>query len=76
MDLFSRELDDARVGELEPTYTVSQLGGEIQGLLREAFGSVWVAGEVQRLTARPNGHRYFELVEKGEATPWSASSTR
>jgi exodeoxyribonuclease VII large subunit len=63
MDLFSTELDGEPEGA---TYSVSQLGAEIQALLREAYGSVWVAGEVQRLTARPNGHRYFELVEKGE----------
>jgi exodeoxyribonuclease VII large subunit len=64
MDLFSPELDAAPP---EPTYTVSELGAELQALLREAYGSVWVAGEVQRLNARPNGHRYFELVEKDDA---------
>jgi len=63
LDLFSAELDG---GGEEPTYTVSQLGAEVRDLLREAYGSVWVAGELQRLVARPNGHRYFELVEKGE----------
>jgi exodeoxyribonuclease VII large subunit len=64
-DLFSDELDDAAAAG-EPTYSVSQLGGELRDLLREAYGSVWVAGELQRLTTRPNGHRYFELVEKGD----------
>jgi exodeoxyribonuclease VII large subunit len=64
MDLFSPELDGVGMGE--GTYTVAQLGGEIQQLLREGYPSVWVVGEVQRLVARPNGHRYFELVEKGE----------
>lgn len=63
MDLFSPELDGEPGGA---TYSVSRLGAEIQELLREAYGSVWVAGELQRLTVRPNGHRYFELVEKGE----------
>jgi exodeoxyribonuclease VII large subunit len=62
-DLFSAELDEPGS---EPTYTVSQLGGELRDLLREAFAAVWVAGELQRLTVRPNGHRYFELVEKGD----------
>jgi len=54
--------------ELEgtPSYTVSQLGGEIQALVRQAWESVWVVGELQRLVTRSNGHRYFELVEKGE----------
>jgi len=63
LDLFSDELDG---GGGETTYTVSQLGGELRDLLREAYGAVWVVGELQRLAARPNGHRYFELVEKGD----------
>jgi exodeoxyribonuclease VII large subunit len=73
LDLFSPELDEP-TGDLggpagepaEPTYTVSQLGAELRDLLREAYAAIWVAGELQRLTLRPNGHRYFELVEKGE----------
>lgn len=50
----------------EPTYSVSELCGEVRELLGEAFGSVWVAGEVQRLRPNARGHVYFELVEKGE----------
>ena len=50
----------------EPTYTVSQLGAEIRDLLRETLPAVWLVGELQRLVQRPSGHRYFELVEKGE----------
>jgi len=50
----------------EPTYTVSQLGGEVRDLLGEAFAAVWVAGEAQRVRASARGHLYFELVEKGE----------
>jgi len=48
------------------TYSVSQLGRELQALLREAWASVWVQGEVQRLKTHASGHVYFELVEKGE----------
>jgi exodeoxyribonuclease VII large subunit len=51
----------------EPTYTVSQLCGEVKSFLNEAFGSVWVAGEAQRVRPSQRGHLYFELVEKGEA---------
>lgn len=50
----------------EPTYTVSQLGGEIRDFLRESFDSFWVTGEVQRARPSRSGHFYFELVEKGE----------
>jgi exodeoxyribonuclease VII large subunit len=65
VDLFSPELDGAD-GAGEPTFSVSELGGAIQTLLRRNFPAVWVSGELQRLNLRPNGHRYFELVEKGE----------
>ena len=50
----------------EETYRVSQLCDEIRDFLAEAFASVWVAGEVQRLRPSGRGHLYFELVEKGE----------
>jgi len=49
----------------EPTWTVSELCGEIRQVLGESFGSLWVAGEIQRLTESRRGHLYFELVEKG-----------
>lgn len=52
---------------LDPeTYTVSGLGRELQGLLRAALPSVWVAGEIQRFKTHASGHVYFELVEKGD----------
>lgn len=35
-------------------------------MLRNAWSSVWVAGEVQRVRPHRNGHLYLELVEKGE----------
>ena len=49
----------------ETTYTVSELCGEVKGLLASAFPSVWVVGELQRVKASPRGHLYCELVEKG-----------
>jgi exodeoxyribonuclease VII large subunit len=51
---------------LEPTYSVSQLCGEVRDFLGEAFNSVWVVGEAQRVRPSARGHLYFELVEKGE----------
>jgi len=50
----------------DPTYSVSQLCGELKGLLRQAFDGVWVVGEVQRPRPSRPGHFYFELVEKEE----------
>jgi exodeoxyribonuclease VII large subunit len=39
----------------------------VQELVREAFASVWVAGEIARFRPSAAGHQYFDLVEKGEA---------
>lgn len=50
----------------EPTYSVSDLCEEIRAVLRGAWPSVWVAGEVQRVFRSRAGHVYFELIEKGE----------
>jgi exodeoxyribonuclease VII large subunit len=50
----------------EPTYSVSQLCGEVQDFLHEAFPSVWVTGEVQKVNQHSRGHVYFELIEKGD----------
>jgi exodeoxyribonuclease VII large subunit len=50
----------------EPTYSVAQLCGEVRDFLGEAFSSVWVVGEAQRVRPSARGHVYFELVEKGE----------
>ncbi|MCB1056922.1 MAG: exodeoxyribonuclease VII large subunit [Acidobacteria bacterium] len=50
----------------EATYAVSALCAEVRDFLGEAFRSVWVVGEVQRVKQSQNGHLYFELVEKGE----------
>ena len=57
----------ARTGLFLPadTYRVSVLADEIQTVLQQAYSSVWVAGEAQRLRSSANGHLYFELVEKG-----------
>jgi exodeoxyribonuclease VII large subunit len=38
----------------------------VRDFLSEAFPSVWVAGEVQRVRPSARGHVYFELVEKGD----------
>jgi exodeoxyribonuclease VII large subunit len=50
----------------EPTYSVSQLCGEVRDFLGEAFSFVWVAGEAQRVRPSQRGHLDFELVERGE----------
>lgn len=51
----------------EETYTVSRLCEEVKSFLAEAFSSVWVVGEVQRVKEHSRGHLFFELVEKDDA---------
>ncbi|MCB1035703.1 MAG: exodeoxyribonuclease VII large subunit [Acidobacteria bacterium] len=51
----------------EPTYRVSELCEDLRGLVQQAFQSVWVSGEIQRLKDSQRGHLYFELIEKDAA---------
>ena len=51
----------------EPTYRISELCADLRGLVKQAFHSVWVTGEIQRLRASHSGHAYFELIEKDSA---------
>ena len=37
----------------------------MRDLVGEAYTSIWVSGEVQRLRPSRRGHHYFELIEKG-----------
>ncbi|MGH9379956.1 MAG: exodeoxyribonuclease VII large subunit, partial [Thermoanaerobaculia bacterium] len=45
----------------------------MQALVSQAWGSVWVAGEVQRPRPHRSGHLYLELVEKGDGAQPVAS---
>jgi len=38
----------------------------VREFLGEAFSSVWVVGEAQRVRPSGRGHVYFELIEKGD----------
>jgi exodeoxyribonuclease VII large subunit len=57
--------DDPDVGRLpDPTYSVGELAGLLDGLLRGAFpGEIWVRGEIHDLSRPPSGHVYFTLVD-------------
>ncbi len=45
--------------------TVSQLTGEIKGLLAHSFGDIWVAGEISQVKPAASGHLYFTLKDAG-----------
>jgi exodeoxyribonuclease VII large subunit len=44
--------------------TVSELNALAQGVLEEAFPSVWVEGEISNLRRYPSGHTYFTLKDE------------
>lgn len=47
--------------------SVSQLNASVAQCLTDAFGSVWVRGEVSNFTAASSGHWYFTLKDAGAA---------
>ncbi|OYW08182.1 MAG: exodeoxyribonuclease VII large subunit [Acidobacteriia bacterium 12-62-4] len=53
--------------ELAPRrqYTVSELTGEIAGILSTEFTNIWVSGEVSGLKVATSGHAYFTLKDAG-----------
>ena len=55
------------IGREPETYSVSAICGEVRDLLQQAYPSVWVAGEINRIRESRRGHLYFELIEKGDA---------
>ena len=46
-------------------YTVSELTGEIAGILSTEFTNIWVSGEVSGLKVATSGHAYFTLKDDG-----------
>jgi exodeoxyribonuclease VII large subunit len=45
--------------------TVSQLTGELRGVVEEGFPAVWVEGEVSNFRLYTSGHAYFTLKDEG-----------
>ena len=44
-------------------YTISEINNTASSLLEEEFSSVWVEGEISRLTLHSSGHMYFTLKD-------------
>ncbi len=55
----------AQSPELNNTFSVSQITGQIQNTLEQSFSSVWVKGEISNLTRHSSGHWYFSLKDNG-----------
>src|SRR5580658_2557434 len=45
-------------------YTVSELTGELRGLLLEHFTDIWVSGEISGTKLAASGHYYFTLKDQ------------
>jgi exodeoxyribonuclease VII large subunit len=76
MDLFDipfEEEDDGRGREPVPPpaapvrriYTVSELTSGIRALVENAFGDVWIEGEISNCKVWNTGHMYFTLKDGG-----------
>lgn len=59
--------------------TVGQLNGQIRETLQDAFGAVWVAGEITDLSRPGSGHLYFALKDPSgtiKAVVWRTTASR
>ncbi|WP_442484692.1 exodeoxyribonuclease VII large subunit [Aeoliella sp. SH292] len=59
--------------------TVSQLTGQLKGLVEESFPGMWIAGEVSNFSRPQSGHCYFTLKDDQaqiRAVMWRGSATR
>jgi len=45
-------------------FTVSELTGELRGLLNEHFTDIWVSGEISGTKLPASGHYYFTLKDE------------
>ncbi len=60
----------------EKIFGVSEITRDIKGLLESSFPSVWVEGELSRVTDHPSGHMYMALKEGNDVldvTVWRSS---
>lgn len=64
MTIESQVQNDGIVREI---LSVSQLNASVSQCLADAFGTVWVRGEVSNFTAASSGHWYFTLKDAGAA---------
>ncbi len=54
---------DIQVDAPKKVYTVSELTRHIRFTLENAFGSVWIEGEISNFTHHGSGHMYFSLKD-------------
>ena len=56
-------IDDPRIGENAPEFTVSEISGAVKRSLESEFGRIRVKGEVGRVILARSGHMYFDIKD-------------
>ena len=49
--------------ETRHVLTVTELTGQVKGVLESQVGEVWVTGEISNLRQQASGHMYFSLKD-------------
>ena len=57
-------IDDPRLGENAPEFTVSEISSAVKRALETEFGSIRVKGEVGRVVQARSGHMYFDVKDE------------
>ena len=60
-------IDDPRLGENAPEFTVSEISGDVKRTLESEFGRIRVKGEVGRVVQARSGHMYFDVKDERNA---------
>ena len=72
-------IDDPRLGENAPEFTVSEISGAVKRTLEAEFGRIRVKGEVGRVVQARSGHMYFDVIDERNAlacTTWKGQVSK
>ena len=72
-------IDDPRLGENAPEFTVSEISGAVKRTLESEFGRIRVKGEVGRVVQARSGHMYFDVKDQRNAlacTTWKGQVSK
>jgi exodeoxyribonuclease VII large subunit len=72
-------IDDPRLGENAPEFTVSEISGAVKRTLETEFGRIRVKGEVGRVVQARSGHMYFDVKDERNSlacTTWKGQVSK
>jgi exodeoxyribonuclease VII large subunit len=72
-------IDDPRLGENAPEFTVSEISGAVKRALETEFGRIRVKGEVGRVVQARSGHMYFDVKDERNSlacTTWKGQVSK